>query len=94
MKIMNTAFEQPKRRFYTWTTPNGLHKNQIDYIIAPNSWSSSIQYTKTLPGADCGSDHELLVAGVKMKLKKNRKGTLPPRCDLTAEVKIISKISM
>jgi len=84
MKIMNTTFKQPKRRLYTWTSPNELHKNQIDCIIAPKRWSSSIQYTKTLPGADCGSDHELLVAGVKIKLKKIRKGTLPQRCDLTA----------
>jgi len=84
MKNMNTTFEQPKRRLYTWTSPNGLHKNQIDYIISAKRWSSSIQYNMTLPGADCGSGHELLVAGVKIKLKKIRKGTLPQRYDLTA----------
>ena len=28
---MNTWFEQPKRRLYTWTSPDGKHRNQIDY---------------------------------------------------------------
>ena len=31
--IMNTWFEQPKRRLYTWTSPDGKHRNQIDYIL-------------------------------------------------------------
>ena len=31
---------------------------------------SSIQSTKTRPGADCGSDHELLIAKFRFKLKK------------------------
>ena len=31
---------------------------------------SSIQTAKTRPGADCGSDHELLIAKFKLKLKK------------------------
>ena len=37
---------------------------------------------KTRPGADCGSDHELLIAKFRLKLKKVRKTTKPFRCDL------------
>ena len=55
--IANTRFEQPKRRLYTWTAPNGQHRNQIDYFLCQQRWRSSIQTVKTLPGADCGSDH-------------------------------------
>ena len=33
-------------------------------------------------GADCGSDHELLIAKFRLKLKKVRKATRPLRCDL------------
>ena len=29
----NTLFQQHKRRLYTWTSPDGQHRNQIDYII-------------------------------------------------------------
>ena len=31
--ITNTLFQQHKRRLYTWTSPDGQHRNQIDYII-------------------------------------------------------------
>ena len=37
---------------------------------------------KTRPGADCGSDHELLIAKFRLKLKKVRKTTRPFRYDL------------
>ena len=30
--IANTLFQQHKRRLYTWTSPDGQHRNQIDYI--------------------------------------------------------------
>ena len=59
--IANTLFQQHKRRFSTWTSPDGQHRNQIDYILCSQRWRSSIQSTKTRPGADCGSDHELLI---------------------------------
>ena len=59
--IAKTLFEQHKRRFYTWTSPNGQQRNQIDYILCSQTWGSSIQSTKTRPGADCGSDHEIVL---------------------------------
>ena len=31
--ITNTLFQQHKRRLYTWTSPDGQHRNQIDYIL-------------------------------------------------------------
>ena len=37
---------------------------------------------KTRPGADCGSDHELLIAKFRLKLKKVWKTTRPFRYDL------------
>src|SRR6218665_1032010 len=58
---------------YTWTSPDGKHRNQIDYILINKRWKSTIGDVRTKPGADCGTDHELLVATLKMKLKKLRK---------------------
>ena len=72
--IANTLL-QHKRRLYTWTSPDGQYGNQIDYIFCSQRWRSSIQSTKTRPGADCGSDHELLVAKFRLKLKKVGKTT-------------------
>ena len=68
--IANTIFQQHERRLYTWTSPDGQHQNQIDYILCIQRWRSSIQSAKTRPGADCGSDHELLIAKFRLKLKK------------------------
>ena len=80
--IANTIFQQHKRRLYTWTSPEGLHQNQIDYILCSQRWRSSIQSAKTKPGADCGSDHERLIAKFRLKLKKVGKTTRPFRYDL------------
>ena len=80
--IANTLFQQHKRRLYTWTSPDGQHQNQIDYILCSQRWRSSTQSAKTRPGADCGSDHELLNAKFRLKLKKVGKITRPFRPDL------------
>ena len=80
--IANTLFQQHKRRLYTWTSPDGRHRNQIDYILCSQRWRSSIQSAKTRPGADCGSDHELLIVKFRLKLKKVEKTTTPFRYDL------------
>ena len=45
-------------------------------------WRSSIQLAKTRPEADCGSDHELLIAKFRLKLKKVGETTRPFRYDL------------
>ena len=41
---------------------------------------TSIQSTKTRPGADCGSDHELLITKFRLELKKLEKPTRPFKC--------------
>ena len=77
--IANTLFQQYKRRLYTWTSPDGQHRNQIDYILCSQRWRSSIQPAKTRPGPDCGSDHEILIAKLRFKLKRIGKMTRPFR---------------
>ena len=51
--IANTLFQQHKRRLYTWTSPGGQHRNQIDYILCGQRWRSSTQSAKIRPGVDC-----------------------------------------
>ena len=80
--IAKTLFQQHKRRLYTWTSPYGQHQNQTDYILCSQRWRSSIQSAKIRPGADCGSDHELLIAKFRLKLKKVEKTIRPFRYDL------------
>ena len=82
MVIANTLFQQHKRRLYTWTSPDGQYQNKINYILCSQRWRSSIQSAKTRPGADCGLDHELLIAKLRLKLKKVGKTARPFRYDL------------
>ena len=79
--IANTLFQQHKRQFCTWISPDGKYWNQIDYILCSWRWRSSVQSAKTRPEADCGSDHEL-IAKFRLKLKKVGKTTRPFRYDL------------
>ena len=60
-----------------WST-----QNQTDYILCSQKWRSSVQSAKTRPGADCGSDRQLLIAKFTLKLKKVGKTTRPFRYDL------------
>ena len=61
--IANTLFQQHKRRLCTWTSPDGQHRNQIDYILCSQRWRSSIQSAK--------QDRELTVAQIMNSLLPN-----------------------
>ena len=61
--IANTLFQQHKRRLYTRTSPDGQHRNQIDYILCSQRWRSSIQSAK--------EDWELTVAQIMNSLLPN-----------------------
>ena len=63
-------------------SPDGQYQNQIDYIFCSQRWKSTIQSAKTRPGTNCGSDHELLIAKFRLKLKMVGKTTRPFRYDL------------
>ena len=59
-----------------------LNPSYPNRILCNQRWKSSIQSAKTRPGADCGSDHELLIAKFRLKLKKVGKTTRPFRYHL------------
>ena len=80
--IANTLFQQHKRRLYTWTSQDGQYQNHMGYILCSQRWISSIESAKTRPGADCGSDHELLIVRFRLKWKKIGETTRPFRYDL------------
>ena len=55
---------------------------EIRLILCSQRRRSFIQSAKTRPGADCGSDHELLIGKFRLKLKKVEKTTRPFMDDL------------
>ena len=61
--IANTLFQQHKRRLYTWTSPDGQHQNQIDYIFAAKDGEALYSQQK--------QDQELTVAQIMNSLLPN-----------------------
>ena len=61
--IANTLFQQHNRRLYTWTSPDGQHRNQIDYIFAAKDGEAPYSQQK--------QDWELTVAQIMNSLLPN-----------------------
>jgi len=77
--LANTMFKQHRRQLYTWTSPDGNTRNQIDYISTAQRWKTSLTDCHTYPGAECGTDHQLLVAMLKVRqAKRQRQHCIPP----------------
>ena len=97
----NTLFQQHKGQLYTWTSPDGQYWNQIECILLSQKWRSSVQSVKTSPGADCGSDHWLLIAKFRLKSKKLGETPRPFSGDLnqiphdyTVKVKVAQQVQL
>jgi len=79
LALANTMFKQHPRRLYTWTFSDGNTRNQIDYILIVQRWKTSFMNCRTYLGADCDTDHQLLVAMLKVRLaKRQRQHSIPP----------------
>ena len=79
--MANTLFQHHERSLYTGTSPDGQYQNQIDYIFAAKDGEALYSQQKQ-SGTDCGSDHELLIAKFRLKLKRVGKTTRPLRYDI------------
>ena len=78
--ITNTWFAKPEKNQWTWASANGRCLNQIDYILAPKRFMSSVLHLSTAVRDDCRSNHNPLVVKLRIKLKlpcKETKRKLP-----------------
>ena len=53
---------------YTWTSPDGKTHNQIDHVLIDRRWQSSVLNVRSFRGADCVTDHSLMIAKVRERL--------------------------
>ena len=68
--LVNTWFKKHPIRLYTWKSPDGKIRNQIDYIAIDQKWKTSVIDCTTYPGAGCDTDHHLLLATTRLRLHK------------------------
>jgi hypothetical protein len=61
-------FPQRNIHDYTWTSPDGKTHNQIDHVLIDRRWHSSVLDVRRFTGADCDTDHYLVVVKVRGKL--------------------------
>ena len=72
LAILSTMVPHKDIHRYTWTSPNGQYRNQIDHVVIRSNFKRSVQDVKAYRGADVASDHNLVIA--KTLLKLNRTG--------------------
>ena len=71
--ITNTIFKHKANRCITWFSPDGVTKNQIDYIITRQDWKSNVKNSRSYHSADIGSGsdkHSLVLAKFNLKMKR------------------------
>ena len=83
--LVETKTAHKASRRWTWHSPNGEHHNQIDYIMVKRRFQTSVNIAKarSFPGADIGSDHDLVMMTFKLHLKTvSKQGHTRIRFDL------------
>ena len=68
----STVFPHRNIHEYTWTYTVGKIHNQIDHILIGRRWQSSTLDVQSFKGADCDTDHCLVVAEVREKFAASK----------------------
>ena len=71
--VKSTMFPHRNIHNCNWTSPDGQTHNQIDLILVDRRWHSSIIDVRSFRGADCDTDHYLVVAKVRERLAVRKK---------------------
>ena len=79
--ILNTWFQHHQKHPYTWKSPGDGTSNQIDYITINERFRNSVTQ-------DCGSDHNKIMATVRVKLRKLMRNNSQPKLQTDLKMSI------
>jgi len=68
LMVKCTMFPNRNIHKYTWTSPDGKAHNQIDHVLIDRRWHSSVLDVRSFRGAECDTDHYLVIAKVRDRL--------------------------
>ncbi|KAK2726760.1 hypothetical protein QYM36_007561 [Artemia franciscana] len=71
--VGGTLFEHKNEYKYTWTSPDGSTRNQIDHFLIARRWRTIPLDVRGYRGADAQSDHMLMIAHMQIKLRAQKK---------------------
>ena len=71
--ITNTVFSLPTRRKTSWMHPRSKHWHLIDCVIVRRKNRQDVRVTKTMCGADCWTDHRLVVSKLNLRIQPVRR---------------------
>ena len=71
--INNTVFRLPNRNKTSWMHPCSKHWHLIDYVIMLRTDRQDVRVTKTMCGADCWTDHRLVVSKLNLRIQPARR---------------------
>ena len=83
-----TMFPHKEIHRYTWTSPNGQYQNQIDHVAVRSNFKRSVQDVRAYRGADCASDHNLVIAKTLLKLNRSARRAVQVRRYETSKLNV------
>ena len=87
--ITNTVFCLPTRNRTSWMHPRSKHWHLIDYAVVRKRDRQDVRVTKSMCGADCWTDHRLIVTklNIRVQLKRRPQGKKAPKRLNITEIK-------
>jgi hypothetical protein len=70
--VKSTAFSHRDIHKHTWASPDGVTHNQVGHVLIDKRRHSNILDVRSFRGADCDTDHYLVVAKLRERISVSK----------------------